>query len=527
MRRTVPLVLLLAAVALAGCLGGSDSDPASEVSSPDPTPEVADDWAAQALPFGDGHDHTDPADHANRTTPNFQVQGWSPLTTDYHGSTSGGHLCGEVATEGERDLAVTHSFSTDVAFVVIDVTDPENPEKLGELVLRNTQTYDVAVTDDGTSVALATSPLDTGPDDGAGTEAEQGTRTIQPVWRDTCGNTYEGPETDVPYASGVVLADISDPTAPQVADFEAQPVLGAHSVFATTVDGTDWVLGSTTNLAHSASYFTFFTVESTPQGPTLVERYRHSSETPNPDRDPQDHPRINGHVDGWIQKHPETGDTLAYLANWDGGLVVLDMSDGPPFEVVSQWTDFDPDAGSLMTGNIHEAHPLSTTWDGRHYTFIGQETPERPAKRPTGQVIMLDTTDPANPEPVARWTLPADVNWDGFLQFSTHYLAIQDRTLFVSNYHGGVWAVDADPAAGPELPTLGVFLPTRTPEKPADTSYTDFDWTPTVLDVKAVDDETLFVPDGISGGYTVTFDRGAPVEVPTPDPWTKDAWIGG
>ncbi|MDX1611720.1 MAG: hypothetical protein R3185_05075, partial [Candidatus Thermoplasmatota archaeon] len=322
------------------------------------------------------------------------------------------------------------------------------------------------------------------------------------------------------YASGVVLVDITDPTAPEVADYAPQPVLGAHSVFATSIDGTYRVLGSTTNLVHQTSFFTFWTIEETPAGAQLVETAAYSAQNPDPG---DAAPLTNGHVDGWIQAHPETGDELAYLADWNGGLHIVRIVGPGQLEQVAVWNDYDPDAGAGMTGQIHEALPMEELWDGKHYTFIGQGVSSRPTERPTGQVIMLDTTDPANPEPVTRWTLPVDVEFGGSLQFSTHYIDVVDRTLFVALYHGGVWAVDADPDQGPEMATLGVFIPDRVSPSPPPEHLSIFPWTPIVLDVLALPSGQLVTFDGTSGAYTLSFD--ADLGVPQPDPWTEDSWI--
>lgn len=522
------MVLLLLTAALAGCLGGDQGDVDDKAGTGGDDVPVPQDWAARALPYDGGHDHRDPAHHVNLTTPNLEVHGYDPLQTEYHNATSGDYFCGEVSTVGDRRIAATHSFGTDVALVLVDVTDPTNPQKVGELALPNTHVYDVAITEDASYALLGTTPLGTGSDDGP-TGKHGLVHTMQPTFTDACGNTFQGPAEQVPYDSGLVLVDITNPEEPEIVDYEPQPALGVHSVFATSVDGTTYVLTGVTNLAHTNSYFGFFTIEETPVGAQLMSYGTWSSSTPGDDPEAEQPPLTNGHVDGWIQKHPGTGQLLAYLANWNGGLMVLEMQGSGQLEELGRWSDWDPDAGSGMVGQYHGARPLDTTWDGKHYTFVGQEVSQRPAERPSGQVVMLDTTDPANPEPVARWTLPSDVSWDGTLQFSTHYFDVdqEERVLYVSTYHGGLWAVDADPSQGPELPSLGVFVPDRVPPNPQPDGLSDYSytWTPIVMDAWVMDDGHVFTMDGQSGAYILEFHRDVPV--PTPDPWTQDAWIEG
>ncbi len=479
------------------------------------------------------HDHTNPALHRGLSSPNVDVLGWTPLSTEYHGAPSGGYYCGEVSL-GERQIAVVNSFTSDVAIVIVDVTDPAAPVMLGELVLPNTHIYDSAISDDGRYAILATSPLDVlFPEPGRASLAGIGpvfeepevpdggpSHSITPVWRDACGNEYQGPEDLVPYASGVLLVDLSDPTVPSVADFVPQPAIGPHSVSATTIDGTSWVLASTTNLVYTASFFSFFTIEDTPLGGKLVPHSEFSANYENQvaGTGTDVHPLLNGHVDGTIQKHEPTGDTLAYLANWDGGLIVVRI-DGPgQLTRLATWGERDPAAGQGMTGAIHTAYPVGM-WHGNHVVITGQELGARPDGRPTGQIVILNTTDPANPQPLARWTLPVNIEWSGGLIFSTHYVALVDDTLYTALYHGGVWAADASPEQWPELPSIGVFIPDSQPDAPAATGGP----TPEVLDVLALADGSVVAFDSTTGAYTFRIQPGA---LPLAQPWTDDAWIG-
>ena len=508
--------LICSTLALAGCAGGrGDDSPPGATGSP--APEVPLDWAGQALPFGGSHGHADPLQHLNLTTPNFEVLGYNPLMTDYHGANSGGYYCGDVGSKTGQRIAVTHSFTSDVALVVLDVTDAANPAKIGELVIPRIHVYDVAMFPDASFAILATNPPRASP------TQQTSDGLSQPQWTDACGRTTTIDQEPVPYASSVVLVDLSNPKQPRVVDSVAQPAIGPHSVFATIIDGRRFVLASTTNLVHQVSYFTFFTVDALAgAGPRLTQYGVFDAQYPAP---PAGAPALsNGHVDGWIQKHPATKEILGYLANWNGGLIIVRL-DGPgQVRSVATWSDYDTGKGSGMTGQIHDALPIEGTWGGRHFTFIGQEIVNRPANRPTGQVIVLDTTDPTKPTPKARWTLPVDVQWSSAsdqLLFSTHYIELVGQTLFVSLYHGGVWAVDARPEKGPELPTLGVFVPDRIAPKVRPGAQGDP--APEVLDVLALENGDLVSYDGRGGVYVYRFDDTA--SVPVPAPWTKDAWI--
>ncbi len=523
---TLIFVMLLGLVA--GCLQSPDEDDDGE----DGPPAVSPRWVENALPYGDGHDHASVQEHAGLSTPNFHLKGWDPLVTDHHGDTSGDYFCGGLS-RGEQELAVVNSFNTDVAFVLVDVTDPQAPEPLGEFILKRAHTYDVDITPDGDFVVIATNPDPDAEEDplalGTTTPLDPLPGTLDMAWRDACTAETTVIHEDLPLSPGTVLVDVRDPENPEFADFQPSPVIGPHSVHATkTADETDYVLASITNLVHQTSYFSIYTIDGDgPLGARLIPYDTITAQYVDPETES---PLTNGHVDGWIATHPGTGQDLAYLANWNGGLLVAVLAGPGQAEVIGAWNDYDTtdlERAPGMTGQIHSALPMEALWDDKHYTIIGQEVGSRPDGRPTGQMIIMDTTDPSAPEPAARWTLPHDPgDWgDGeSLLFSTHYPAVVNKTMFVSMYHAGVWAVDMDPAHWPELPTTGVYIPAQeNPDAPGEERGLYADWTPVVLDVLATDDGDLVLWDGTSGVYVVAFDPG--IDVPAPEPWTADAWL--
>ncbi len=502
-RRAPVILALVASLTAAGCLQGAEPGVDASTTGPLP-PDFALDWALNAIPFGDGHDHADYAHHQNLSTPNFRVIGWNPLESDVLGTTPTGMGCGGIGTpDGERRIAVVHTFSTDVAFVVADVTDPTNPVKLGEYVLENIHAWDATVTPDGRHVLIGAYPpvLKPGWSPGPpGTDVlgALDTVVVQPKWRDACTGEERaaGPEQSLPLAPAIIMVGISDPENPVLEDFVPQPILGPHSVSSALIDGTLYAMSSVTNLVHEASYYSFFEIVGTPTGGAVLEPLS-TIEAPGVAS-----PALNGHVDVEMQKHPITGQVLAYLANWDEGLAVYDMTNPRVPMPVSTWKDG-------TRGAIHETMPFDVLWNGTHYTLIGQEVGE-PVDLPSGIVYILDTTDPANPVEVGRWTLPMKPKWDGGLQFSTHYLEVVNRTMFVTNYHGGLWAVDISDPSQPGA--VGLFVPDRAPPKPHPRQGG-----PVVADVLAWEDGILTVWDGSGGIYQLRFDDSNPA--PKPEPW--------
>lgn len=517
------------AAALAGCLAAPPPAPPGEpagVALPVPR-----DWALRALPFGEGHDHASVEDHEGLSTPNFEVVGYDPLFSEsYGGTTPGGYLCGDAQpTLDGRRLAVVESRS-DVGFAIADVTDPAQPRWLGELVMRGTRVYDLALVPDGRHVVLVTANLEpeqlrprAAPEphalapQGAG-DGNLGGPAL--AWRSACDPGTEltlraqGGEDPILRPASILLVSIEDPREPVIVDH--RPLAGfGHSAFATVIDGRRLVLASTWAQTSLTSNFQFYEVLDTPLGARLSHL---ATWVPPPPagQDPRTYPVLLGHDDGWIAKHPLTGQTLAWLADWDLGIWVLDLAEPLRPRLVGHWTDWAPGREGY-TGGLHSVYPLPEAWGERHYTVVGPEWGGHPVDHPTGIVRVLDTTDPSKPREAAAWTLPHDVEWAGSLMFSTHYLSVVGRTAFVSMYHGGIWALDLG-RVGEEgfvlLPSVGVFLPTRvSPKPPAEPVR----WTPTVEEALAMPDGSIVTFDSNSGLYVLRFDASRPA--PAPEPW--------
>ena len=535
MRARLALALLtMSLLPLAGCMSEGDAPVAPGGRDADGNLVFHEDWAERALPYSD-HDHFDPAQHKGLSTPNFVERGWDPLISEHYGRSAGGYLCGDSVDTGDRKLAAVHGISTDVAFELVDVTVAEAPVLLGEFIMPRSASRDVALTPDGTHVAVAISTPDA---NDANYYAAASTATTPEelaleeagvaYWRSSCNDgpvpvtgpadlarlaglpALSGPEQDVPWPPGVMLVSVADPKAPTVSGYYSLPVLGAHSVYAGELEGSTLVIAAVVNLVAATSNFWFFEVGE--QGLVLLSQYVERADTAGA-------PLINGHNDAVVQKHPITGQPLAYLANWHQGVTLLDMTD-PRLPVrVSNWNNSPGFANADLvqdgSGNVHEAIPIPGTWGGKHYMVVGQEILDHPGGTPSGLVYVIDTTDPAAPKEVARWTLPVDVVWDSGGVFSPHYVSIHDSTVFVAHYHAGVWAIDLSglldgsvDEADRHPPAIGVYLPTNvSPQPPPDGSY---DWTPTIMDANSLGNGDLVIWDCTSGIYVVTFDDSQP-----------------
>ncbi len=522
MRRILAVLLLTAT--FAACIdntetGSGQSDPRRLGIGRDSIYQapISAGWSELALPQDQDHSHGDHSQHFNLSTSNFEVVGYDPLVTDYYGRTAGSHLCGDAKELEGRRLSVVHSFSSDVALIIIDVTDPEQPEKIGELAMAQTHVYDLAITPDFQYVLLATSPL--GSLDNAVALLPENPPLFA-TFKDACtGEEHPiyGPEAGLPFASGLVLVDIANPRAPNVVDFRMFPYLGGHSVSVSLVNGEPIIVTSVANIPGQTSYYVFLSILETPVGGKLevVSVYQ---DVP---MDPQEQAAmavVTNH-DGMIQKHPITGQYIAYLSYGNWGLVLLDMDDPANPQYLSRIVPWDhvPKADA-NAGYIHEAVPIDEVWDGKHFTFVGDECGGHPVGTPTCLAYAIDTTDPRTPLIAGAWTLPHDVAWTSGLQFSLHYLGYYNKTLFTTVYHGGLWAVDVSQLTSgtpTSLPSIGVFMPPYVSPKPPPGATIGY--SPRVNDLNVFPDGILVVYDAHTGLYTVRFHDENPA--PAPEPW--------
>ena len=229
--------------------------------------------------------------------------------------------------------------------------------------------------------------------------------------------------------NGVVILDLADPAHPVIAAEVTDHGLtgGVHNAFPTN----DHVFA----LAGGDKYVILDVSDI--YNPRYVGEYNH------PDS------RLH---DVWVM------DGLAYSAEWENGLVVVDVGNGrwggspenPVF--VSSYP--------LPTGGTHAVFPYISESTGKHYVFVGDEIMSRrglawegpgqgrgsyqlPYDPETGMhgiplatrgyIQIIDFSDPEAPEMVARYEVP---------EYGTHNIWVEDDILYQAYYEGGVRMVD-------------------------------------------------------------------------------------
>ncbi|THE64944.1 hypothetical protein D8Y22_10030 [Salinadaptatus halalkaliphilus] len=250
-------------------------------------------------------------------------------------------------------------------------------------------------------------------------------------------------------------------------------------------------------------------------------------------------------------------DDVAYLAHWNPGTYLLDVSDPSEPEYMShvRETDLetqrerdDDEAQFGLPGNDHYA-AVDETGDllavGREAWATGGDEPDRP-----GGIDLYDVSDPDDPEHRATIDAPRaiDESYAGGLWTTAHNFELRDGELYSSWYRGGVAIHDVSDPAEPverarwlEPETAGfwtarvadpgsVFVASSTPVIPNSPTEGALYTVPIEAGEQAdppslTDPDDLEVPDGVASEPNAT-DDGDATEASSQasdDPSTADA----
>lgn len=441
--RAIPAVLVAAATLLAGCLGAVDGPGDLQDAAPATTVRAGD--VADLLDIK--HEHGNASAH--QVGEGVREVAYEPVVSDDRLGD-----CGtlEVTVQGDHAFVVL-TCGPRSGFAIVDIADPARPEVRSTYFTPTPYVWDVKVSDDGDRAFI-------------GIQGTPGLSYGVPV----------PPQDDqgVPF-SGVQAVDVSDKTDPTF--LASYPVYrGGHNVEHHTVDGRDIVMVTVNHFVTSAAGVADLPVvvedpvqtrvqllEFVPDGPggpgfQPLSSYRYVPDQPVRSTEGAWYQTAHFPHDMTAKTHPVTGDELMYVAYWDAGVRIVDISDPADPTEVGTWTGFD--AG--QAGNIHYTEAFDATIDGRHYTVA---SPEFAPEDHDGLVHILDTTDPADPKKVGSWTYPEDVvtgtSNPGYLIFSAHNSDVHDGRIYQGAYHAGVWVLDIKDEGTPEDPaTVGVYAPT-------------------------------------------------------------------
>jgi len=392
------------AIAIALALAGCVSDP----SRPAPTGSgaVLYDEIEEAIgePIVAGHSHADASLHDHH------------YNLDRLALVNGHDGAAKPPTEFYAETAVQDHYAylcrygPEAGLVIFDILDPEHPKTLGYLHLEAGFEPDIEVSSDGHWAFWETQrfPL-----------------------------SAETPATD-PGANaqrGVHIIDVSDKAHPKWAGFTPTTPDGPHSITYANIHGRHILLQSVYAFAYAyenvevpdAQRLVISELDTSTPVATLktLAEYRQPGATGGPGLMPHD---VS------VQVHPETGQVLAYVAYWDVGVVILDLTDPAKPTLVSTYTDFGP----ATYRAIHMVRPFPHLIAGRH---VSVAEPEIGQEEDSGYLTFFDTTDPANPTYLSSWRIPGGIPSDGG-SLGPHYFDVAQGRVAMASYHAGFWIID-------------------------------------------------------------------------------------
>lgn len=258
---------------------------------------------------------------------------------------------------------------------------------------------------------------------------------------------------------GFYVVDVSNPAAPAlVSSLGVGPRRGPHMVYYhNTTDGQELVFGANADISINAFDRATGTL-------TELSRYQANIVTEF-NRDPQ---VVDALYQGWahdmfVMEDPVENRTLVYVANWDAGLRILDLSDPSNPVELDGWNAF-PDGHE---GNLHT---VSTQWIGDRRITVG--TVEVGFAVVGGYhyamgtdrsiLYVWDTTDASDIRLIGQWENPGQEpagrdNVPGEGITSTHNFQLEEGRVYLAHYGLGVFVLDVSTPENQTNPALLAF----------------------------------------------------------------------
>lgn len=131
--------------------------------------------------------------------------------------------------------------------------------------------------------------------------------------------------------------------------------------------------------------------------------------------------------------HPLNGKQLLFVAYWDAGGYIVDVTDPARPALASHVPPVGP------ADHVHTFKPHAMLIGGTYYAVLA---PETFAAEPSGTYRLVNVTEARKPQVVGAWTPPPGdlVNPEPLL-YSPHEFHVANERLYASQFHGGVWVL--------------------------------------------------------------------------------------
>lgn len=245
---------------------------------------------------------------------------------------------------------------------------------------------------------------------------------------------HERFRSDYPWSAGMAIYDLADPFDPQQIGFWDSTGLGVHRI---VYEGGDYAYLSATPDGYLGRIWMIIDI-SDPSAPIEKGRWWWPGQW-----------QAGGEVANWPEEqswnthHAMVHGDRAYVGLWDGGMVILDISD---LEKPATISHLNWDEG----GETHTVLPLP----GRDVAVVTDEATTDGCDGPPHMVRVVDISDETAPEVIAICPEPEGDFCDRGLRFGAHCLHENrpgsyrsTRLMFATYFNAGLRVYDvADPA---------------------------------------------------------------------------------
>ncbi len=336
-----------------------------------------------------------------------------------------------------------------------------------------------------------------------------GDRTI--AFGQDCKTVFLGYEDGT--RPGVSAVDVSDVMAPKEAGFWSDPEgFGSHTVSTGTINGKQYVFSLALGvniLSYTAGTFTLEGKYVTADQLAALDALGMLGEGDPGPAQTYALRSVYGH-DMTFYNDELTGKPLLFVAYAYEGLKIVDLTVPSAPITTARWM---PPADSTHKHYTHSVE-VERGLDGQFLIVVGAETFEPANQGIASPIWILDGTiavlaPPLSAEPVhvGTWRNPGGAP-AGNLGRSVHFFRIEGGIVYLSHYHGGVWAIDLrTPAAQADPKAFGYILPvSNNPIAVPENCCIGFDLgaVPMVFDVE-VRDGRVFAADIIQGVSVIDF----------------------
>jgi hypothetical protein len=342
------------------------------------------------------------------------------LTGHEPGAKPMGESYAETAVKG--GYAYLSRYGPESGLVIFNVSDIENPTFVSSLRLDAGFEPDIEVSDDGKWAFWETQRF--------------------PLSAET-----PKPDPGANLQRGIHIVDISDKANPRWAGFQPVTPDGPHSITYASIGGRHIVFSSTYAFAYAYGGVNvpgtqrLIIYELDASGPVATLRELASYIDPEAvSMSVQDRGRMPHDVS--VSVHPFTGRTYAYIAYWDLGVIIVDVTDPAKPTRVGQANDFGP----AKYKAVHMARQFAEPIDGRVIVVVEPEISGQPD---TGYMTMVDVSDPTAPKYVSSWKIPGNASSS---IGGPHYFDVRAGRVAMAHYGAGFWVFDVHDRENLERP---------------------------------------------------------------------------